>query len=282
MHSNRTFLNARAVAALVIAALMTVIVLQPVPYHPVLAQTTVNICDRTDQIEEAILRAISPRPACEDVTDTQLADIETIDVSGDSMGSMVKSLKSGDLAGLTGLTSFAAAYSNIGSIPAGFFSENSALTSIDLSVAQMMTDSNADPPMEALPDTLFDHLTLLRTLRLERNYFKTMPAGLDATSLAKLTALTALSLGMDWANHWHLQQLPSGWITNLPDNIKELKLGHIRLSNADADHIISNFGNLVDFIFDYQDLSFAKFTELMAKLKTNSTTTPMDELRLTS
>ena len=246
--------------------------------------TNVDICDRTDQIEEAILKQIQPRPNCDAVTPAQLAAITTIDVSGDQKGtgSVITSLKSGDLAALTALISFNAANSRIGSIPTGFFSDNSGLTTIDLSVAQLMTDSNADPPMEALPDTIFDHLTSLHTLRLERNYFKTMPAGLDATSMAKLTNLMELTLGMDWPNHWHLQELPSGWITNLPNDIEELNLGHIRLSNTDADHIIANFGSLTNFTFDYQALSFEKFTALMTKLNTNSTTKLMSNLRLTS
>ena len=183
---------------------------------------------------------------------------------------------------MTGLTTFAASNSQIGSIPSGFFSDNSNLRTIDLSVAQLMTDANADPPMEALPDTIFDHLTSLQTLRLDRNYFKTMPAGLDATSLAKLTSLLTVAIGMDFPNHWHLQELPSGWITNLPDELLELKLGHIRISDADADHIIDNFGSLTSFTFDYQSLSFAKFTALMAALKSNSTTTPLNRLRMTS
>ncbi len=284
LQNSRILFNPRVIAVMTLIATLAFTFVYPSTEQNVAAQTTVDICDRTDQIEEAILRNIQPRPDCGEVTAAQLAAITTIDVSGDQdgTGSVVTSLKSGDLSGLTGLKSFAAANSRIGSIPSGFFSENSGLTTIDLSIAQLMTDQNADPPMEALPDTIFDHLTSLGTLRLERNYFKTMPAGLDATSMAKLTNLRELTLGMDWPNHWHLQELPSGWITNLPDDIGHLKLGHIRLSSADADHIIANFGSLTRFTFDYQALSFEKFTDLMTKLKTNSTTTPMSSLRLTS
>ena len=279
MKLKRIRLNPRAFAAVSLAAALAFTAVYPVADQSVFAQTTtVDICDRTEQIEEAILRAIDDntgsRPACDAVTSAQLEAIEGINVSGSTMGSQVTSLKSGDLSGLTNITSFSAANSKIGTIPAGFFDANTKLvTLMDLAVAQLTT----------LPAGIFDQLTSLRTLRLERNFFSTMPPGLSATSMEKLTNLLTLTIGVDWPSSGHFQTLPSGWIESLPTGLTELKLGHIRLSDADAQHIADNFTKLSDFTFDYQDLTFAKFTALMDALVDISTTmATMSELHMTA
>ena len=278
MKSNRIRLNPRAFAAASLAAALAFTAVYPIAEQRVSAQaTTVDICDRTEQIEEAILQAIDDntgsRPACDAVTSAQLEAIDVINVSGSSAGSQVTSLKSGDLSGLTNLTSFSASNSKIGTIPAGFFDANTKLTSMDLAVAQLST----------LPAGIFDKLTSLTTLRLERNFFSSMPPGLSATSMAKLTNLLTLTIGVDWPSSGHFQTLPSRWIESLPTGLTELKFGHIRLSDADAQHIADNFTKLSQFTFDYQDLTFAKFTALMDKLVDISTTAAtMSELHMTA
>ena len=267
-----------------LVAVLAFTVVYPATDQRAVAQTTVDICDRTPQIEEAILRKITEnnqgtRPACDAVTDEQLAAITSIDVSGDRLGSVVTGLMAGDLSDLTGLGSFAASNSRIGMIPEGFFADNSALTSIDLAVAQIKSDDEVD----GLPAALFDHLTGLNSLRLERNYFMSMPPALSATSMAKLTELWTFTIGMDWPNHWHFQTLPTDWIKSIPTGLTELKLGNIRLSNTDAQYIAENFTKLMKFEFDYQDLTFAKFTVLMDALVDISTTmAPMDDLHMTA
>ena len=84
---NSLLFNARAIASLALAATLLFIIVQPATDRPVSAQATVDICDRTPQIELAILTNIeedpNSRPACDAVTDTQLAAITSIDVSGD-------------------------------------------------------------------------------------------------------------------------------------------------------------------------------------------------------
>jgi len=278
MKLKRIRLNPRAFAAVSLAAALAFTAVYPVADQSVFAQTTtVDICDRTEQIEEAILRAIDDntgsRPACDAVTTAQLEAIDLINVSGSSTGSQVTSLKSGDLSGLTNITSFSAANSKIGTIPAGFFDANTNLTSMDLAVAQLTT----------LPAGIFDQLTSLTTLRLERNFFSSMPPGLSATSMEKLTNLWTFTIGMDWPSSGHFQTLPSGWIESLPTGLTELKLGHIRLSDADAQYIAENFTKLSEFTFDYQDLTFANFTALMDALVDISTTTAtMTELHMTA
>ena len=275
-------LNTRVFATMALVAVLAFTVVYPATDQRAVAQTTVDICDRTPQIEEAILRRIAEnnqRPACDAVTDEQLAAITSIDVSGDRLGSVVTGLKADDLSDLTSLESFSAANSRIGMIPVGFFADNSDLTIIDLAVAQIKSDDEVD----GLPAALFDHLTSLTTLRLERNYFMSMPPALSATSMAKLTELWTFTIGMDWPNHWHFQTLPTDWIKSIPTGLTELKLGNIRLSNTDAQYIAENFTKLMKFEFDYQDLTFAKFTVLMDALVDISTTmAPMDDLHMTA
>ena len=282
MQSSRMLLNTRVFATMALVAVLAFTVVYPATDQRAVAQTTVDICDRTPQIEEAILRRIAEnnqRPACDAVTDEQLAAITSIDVSGDRLGSVVTGLKADDLSDLTSLESFSAANSRIGMIPVGFFADNSDLTIIDLAVAQIKSDDEVD----GLPAALFDHLTSLTTLRLERNYFMSMPPALSATSMAKLTELWTFTIGMDWPNHWHFQTLPTDWIKSIPTGLTELKLGNIRLSNTDAQYIAENFTKLMKFEFDYQDLTFAKFTVLMDALVDISTTmAPMDDLHMTA
>ena len=66
---------------------------------PATAQTsTVNICDRTPQVEAAILAAINPSPACEAVPEADLAGITTLLIQAG-----ITSLASGDFTGLSAL-----------------------------------------------------------------------------------------------------------------------------------------------------------------------------------
>ena len=59
----------------------------------------VNICDRTQEVQDAILGGLTGSPTCSTVTDTQLASITELDITGYSSASIVP----GDFAGLAGL-----------------------------------------------------------------------------------------------------------------------------------------------------------------------------------
>ena len=83
---------------------------------PVTAQTS-DICDRTQQVRDAIVAAIAGVSDCADVTTTQLANVSAL-----SLGRVgITSLQSGDFAGVTVLTTL---YLNKGlsSFPDGTFS----------------------------------------------------------------------------------------------------------------------------------------------------------------
>ncbi len=262
------------------------------------AQTpeTVNICDRTPMIEFAILEIIKDlidegtltgdNPDCDAVPTAHLAAIEALPLPAGGRISrayasaggkeMIRSQPTAsDLSGLTGLMSVNMSGHELTALPSGFFSDNTGLTSVDLSVSQI----------RSLPGGLFDDLTQLHTLRLERNYFTEMPDALSAETMAKLTNLQTFTLGLDvpWES-WHfVDELPSGWVESLSTNLENLELRNIRITDTEADWIGENLTKLVDFQFDYQDMSFGQFIELLAAFKTNSADIGgFDELHMTS
>ena len=116
-----------------------------------------NICDRTEAVRDAIVDG-SPAAVCTDVTDSDLASITSLDLSG----GVVTTLQSGDFAGLT------------------------ALTSLNLS-GDLFNQANR---LSALPADIFAGLTALQTLNLSNNNLTT----LDANQFAGLTMLTSLNL----------------------------------------------------------------------------------------
>ena len=64
------------------------------------AQSAVNICSRTAEVQAAILASVTGSPTCSTITDTQLAGIDELFLdNGYSSASIVP----GDFAGLTGL-----------------------------------------------------------------------------------------------------------------------------------------------------------------------------------
>ena len=109
-----------------LASVIVATLLIPFLIHTdVKAQTTVNICSRTSEVQTAILAA-TPATDCAMVTDAQLLTITTLDLSGQSIGS----LHSGDFAGLTGLTTLNLMNNALGTLPRGIFSGLNSLTSV--------------------------------------------------------------------------------------------------------------------------------------------------------
>ena len=111
---------------------------------PATAQTTtVNICDRTPQVRDAILAAISnPPPACEAVPETDLAGISSLSLSGAG----ITALTSGDFTGLSALVTLNLGSNGLTTLPDGVFDSLSALETLDLSANAFTT----------LPDGVFD------------------------------------------------------------------------------------------------------------------------------
>ena len=174
---------------------------------------SMNICDRTAAVMDAILSRISATNDCSEVTSTQLAAItDTLDLSSEN----ISSLKTGDFDGLISLTMLDLGYNRLSTLPNGIFDELTSLTRVDLwyNVLSMVSDDIFDEltsltalnlsgnDLSTLPDGVFDELTSLTGLELKQNDLSALSAGI----FDELTSLTSLHLG---AND----------LTTLPDDI---------------------------------------------------------------
>ena len=215
-------------STLVLLGVAVIASLAPVPAT---AQTsTVNICDRTPQVEAAILARISPRPACEAVPESDLAGISELSLDFDG----ITSLASGDFTGLSALQTLSLFENALTTLPAGVFDGLSALVTLDLWNNDLTT----------LPAGVFDGLSALVTLGLWNNDLTTLPAGV----FDGLSALVTLGL---WNND--LTTLPAGvfgslsaleglWLsenalTTLPDGVFDGLSALVTLSLNDNDLI---------------------------------------------
>ena len=176
------------------------------------AQTAINICDRTPQIEAKILRMLGKTEAdCGSVTAAELAGIRTLEVRNSRS---LTALKDGDFDGLTGLEWLKLAKNDLRSLPSGVFDE---LTSLEF----LYLGGNNN--LSSLPSGVFDKLTKLEGLRLDRNNLSLSPGMFD-----KLTSLCGL-----WLAQNNLSSLPSGVFDKLT-SLEGLNLGGNNLSSLPA------------------------------------------------
>ena len=112
------------------------------------AQTTVNICNRTPQVEAAILAAIDASQ-CSSVPSAQLAAITTLDLS-----SGITALRAGDFSGLTNLETLSLHFNQLSYLPSEVFDNLTSLEKLDL-------HNNG---LSELPPGVFDTLTNLESL----------------------------------------------------------------------------------------------------------------------
>ena len=126
------------------------------------AQATVNICNRTQQVEDAILAKVAAAN-CASVPVSQLAGMSgVLSISYAS----ISTLQSGDFDNLTSLTWLSLGGNQLATLPDGIFDSLTSLTLLGLSGNQLAT----------LPAGIFDSLTRLRALDLRENRL----AGLQA------------------------------------------------------------------------------------------------------
>ena len=199
------------------------------------AQSAVNICSRTAEVQTGILAEVSG-PTCSTITDTQLAGIAFLEVTGYSNASIVP----GDFAGLTGLEWMSITESPLlTTVPANAFSEVTGLEFIELSgngISSIHVDA-------------FDVLTSLEELFLEGNEIAT----LNADILDGLTNLHTLGIsyskasivpgdfaGLTGLEDLHILDSPS--LTTVPANafsevtgLTKLYLNRNAISSVDAD-----------------------------------------------
>ena len=138
---------------------------------------TGGICGRTPEVRDKLLELVKAKHNT--VTNCSLVDpvvhlaalTGTLNLDGIATGSRMTALKSGDFAGLTGVTALDLDNNALRSFPAGIFSEMTALT--ELSIAYNQTQ--ASDSLMTLPAGLFDKLVNLTTLRLEHNDLESLP-----------------------------------------------------------------------------------------------------------
>ena len=209
-----------------------------------------GVCARTKEIADAIVANVAGVEACEDITETHLAEISSLRL--DNLD--ISSVQTGDFDGLSTLSSLDLSENDIGSLPADIFSDLSRLTSLDLS----------DNELKRLPSGLLSRSRRLQYLHLNGNDLQSLPSGVfsnnadldvlylqenDLTGLpsdvfSSLTGLGELDLGYNQLNSlpgsvfaaldglWNLVlannelgSLPTGIFSGL-SNLSTLDLGH--------------------------------------------------------
>ena len=231
-------------------------------------RATVNICDRTPEVVDALLDAIKDNGhasvTCSTVTDAQLAEVFEIVVDGYSSDKIVPS----DFAGLTGLEELLIRGSlQLTTVQASAFSELSASSRFgslllggnriktvhrDAFAGLSLSDIYWDPPrislggnvIEALPLGVFDDVTGLESIDLSSNHI----SGFEEGFFANLPDLEELSLtGND------IKFIPTGMFKG-PTALTYLGLSHNALTAVEADYF-ADLSNLEDLGLAYNDIS---------------------------
>ena len=188
-----------------------------VPAAPAQAQV-VDICDRTAQVETAILAQLS-HSDCSAVTSAQLAGISgTLDLNDTD----IASLQASDFSGLSSLTRLFLHDNDLTDLPEGVFSGLSSLTRLFLhdndltdlpegvfsGLSSLTNLSLDDNDLTNLPEGVFSGLSSLRGLGLNNNALTSLPEGV----FSGLSSLTILNLS---GNGNGLTSLPEGVFSGL-------------------------------------------------------------------
>ena len=239
------------------------------------------VCQRTPEIRNAIVSAISGVSRCQDVTTEHLGTITSI--AENYSGSNLTSLKSGDFSGITvlqtldlsnknfltslpsdvfdGLTSLHTlrlVNNSLSSLPEDVFDGLTSLTSLNLGMNELSTLPSGvfdgltslqtitlgENSLTSLPSDVFDGLTSLRTLNLHDNSLSTMPSDV----FDGLTSLRNLDLGRN-----SLNTLPSGVFDGL-SNLQELDLISNGLTSLSA-NVFSDLSSLTNLALSFNVLS---------------------------
>ena len=192
-----------------------------------------NVCGRTEQIQDAIMKSAGVSE-CADVTADYWATVTDLDWS--NLG--ISDLKPGDFAALYRVQTLKLDINDLTTLPAGVFAGLDRLRKLDL----------ADNRLTTLPAGVFAGLDRLRTLRLDGNDLTTLPAGvfagldrlrtlrLDGNDLTTLPAGVFAGLDrlrkLDLTDN-HLTTLPAGVFGGL-DHLRELGLTDNRLTTLPA------------------------------------------------
>ena len=168
-----------------------------------------GFCERTPQVRDAILAALTGVDNCGNVGTDELATVTDFpDLSGEG----ITSLQSGDFSGLTALTGLGLHDNQLSSLPHGIFADLTALEGLSLF---------NNPQLSSLPAGVFSGLSALRVLYLNDTGLSSLQSGI----FAGLNALTELRL-----SNTGLSSLPDGVFSGL-DALVELNLSNTQLSS---------------------------------------------------
>ena len=170
-----------------------------------------GVCDRTEQVRDAIVAAVSGVDECADVTESHLSAITSLDLSDEGIGS----LQSGDFAGLTGLAQLVLEDNDLTGLPSDLLDGLSALEKLNLK----------DNDLSALPSGVFDDPGSLSELYLGGNRLSAVPADV----ISGLSGLEILGLADN-----QLSALGSDDFSGL-SSLEVLFLGGNQLSSLPAD-----------------------------------------------
>ena len=190
---------------------------------------TVNICDRTQQVRDEIMREIDGED-CAAVDSEELAGIEELYLSGNG----IMALAAGDFDGLTSLTGLWLHDNQLTALPEAVFDGLISLTGLSLygnqltalpegvfdSLISLTGLSLYGNQLTALPEAVFESLTGLQRLYLDRNRLRDLPDGV----FDSLTSLTNL-----WLYGNQLTALPEGVFDGLT-SLSQLRLQENRLA----------------------------------------------------
>ncbi len=171
-----------------------------------------GVCDRTTQVRDGIVAAVSGVSDCGDITAAHLSAITKLDLYTQG----ISDLQSGDFAGLTALDFLSLSNNDLSALPEDIFSGLTTLTELNLA---------RNPNLSTLPEGIFSGLTALEVLKLNDNSISTLPAGI----FSGLTALRVLRL-----QNAGLSTLPEGIFSGLTA-LRTLFLQQNDLSTLPAD-----------------------------------------------
>ena len=200
---------ARALVAFMISVIIALVAVTSTRDEAVTAQTTVDICDRTDLIRDEILEQIEGNVACADVTQEQLAEVLNLPMQANYGRSWDGSYKSGDTAGLTGLRTIDFTSNQISGLPSDFLPDSDALTSFSTTKAKLTM----------LPTGLFADKEDLLSVSLSQNLFATFPEGLKSLTQDNNPNLESLHIGPDSRHSGLFSEPVAGWIATLPTSL---------------------------------------------------------------
>ena len=190
-----------------------------------------GVCDRTAQVRDAIVAAVSGVDECGDVAESHLSAIPSLNLSDEGIGS----LQSGDFDGLTALAQLVLEDNDLTALSSGLLDGLSALEKLNFK----------DNDLSALPSGVFDDLGSLSELYLGGNRLSAVPAevisGLSTLELLGLADNQLSALGSDdfsglsslevlFLGGNRLSSLPAGVFSGL-SALQELWLGDNQLTS---------------------------------------------------